>query len=62
MYKVFFGFTKPIKRQSEMNSAPDIYISLHNTVLEDLVNKLNMDENSKEESLVIEVIKARQIH
>lgn len=45
-----------------MNSAPDIYISLHNTVLEDLVNKLNMDENSKEESLVIEVIKARQIH
>lgn len=31
----FFGFTKPIKRPSEMNSAPDIYISLHNTTLGD---------------------------
>ncbi|KAF2983211.1 hypothetical protein EK904_004097 [Melospiza melodia maxima] len=25
----------PIKRPSEMNSAPDIYISLHNTTLGD---------------------------
>lgn len=34
LYTVF-GFTKPIKRPSEMNSAPAIDISLHNTVLED---------------------------
>lgn len=33
LYTVFFGFTKPIKRPSEMNCAPDIYLSMHNTPL-----------------------------
>lgn len=40
-----------------MNSAPDIYISLHNTVLEDLVNKLSNEEDSREKSLVLGVLK-----
>lgn len=45
-----------------MNSAPDIYISLHNTVLEDLVNKLsNKEDDSREESLVIGVLKQARL-
>lgn len=45
-----------------MNSAPDIYISLHNTVLEDLVNKpSNKKEDSREESLVIGVLKQARL-
>lgn len=31
LYAVFFGFTKPIKRPSEMNLALTISLSLHNT-------------------------------
>lgn len=32
LYAVFFGFTKPIKRPSEMNLALTISLSLHNTL------------------------------